>query len=251
MEQRKHPRVQLPLLVELKHPALPHNRHIARDISDGGVFVHMQPPATVRVGAKMRLTLLDPISVDNQPSPTVDVKVVRIAEDGLGMAFVNKTSQHLWESVERLREELAVGRDYFQVHQSALVLSKANELLIVQQNGRWGFPGHYLMVGENWRQALADALHQQLGLPAADVQRPFAGDSSATAEIPEAAVYRIFIIVDSDTADITLPTHSPYSNFRWVDRRRDLEEATFGNDDLRQLAMQVLDWARNERINDQ
>ncbi len=32
MEQRKHPRVQLPLLVELKHPALKSSRHIARNI---------------------------------------------------------------------------------------------------------------------------------------------------------------------------------------------------------------------------
>lgn len=251
MEQRKHPRVQLPLLVELKHPALPRQRHIARDISEGGVFVHMQPPASIRPGAKMRLTLLDPISVDNQPSPTVDVQVVRVEEDGLGMAFVNKASRHLWQSVERLREELAVGRDYFQVHQSALLLSQDKELLIVQQNGRWGFPGHYLIVGENWEQALAASLRQQLGLPAVHVRRPFAGDTSAAAEVPEAAVYRVFILVTSETSNVTLATDSPYSSFRWVDRRRDLEESTFGADQLRQLAIDVLDWAQNEHINGQ
>lgn len=242
MEQRKHPRVQLPLLVELKHPALRRTRHIARDISEGGVFVHMEPPASITTGAKIRLTLLDPISVDNQPSPTVEMRVMRVEEDGLAMVFVNKTSQHLWQSVERLREELAIGRDYFQVHQSALLLSPANDLLIVQQNGRWGFPGHYLIVGDDWRQALETCIGDQLGLSPVHIQRMFSGDSSAPTEMPEAAVYRVFVLVNTDSAEVTLPADAAYSNHRWVARRRDLDAITFGTDQLRQLAIDVLDW---------
>ena len=242
MEQRKHPRVQLPLLVELKHPALPRNRHIARDISEGGVFVHMDPPASIRLGAKMHLTLLDPISVDNQPSPTVEMRVVHVEKDGLGMAFVNKTSQHLWQSVERLRQELAIGRDYFQVHQSALLLSASNEVLIVQQNGRWGFPGHYLIVGENWREALETCINDQLGLETIEIQRMFSGDASATTEMPEAAVYRVFILVATQSTAVELKKDSTYSNHRWISRRRDLDDVTFGSDHLRQLAFDVLDW---------
>ena len=242
MEQRKHPRVQLPLLVELKHPALQLSRHIARDISEGGVFVHMQPPPSISAGAKMRLTLLDPIKVENQPSPTVEVQVVRVEQNGLGVEFVNKTSRHLWESVERLRNELAIGRDYFQVHQSALVFSQTDELLIVQQNGRWGFPGHFLVVGDDWRQALQARLSEQIGLTTAQVQRIFSGESTARSEIPEAAIYRVFILVKSPDAAVTLLPDGPYSDYRWLARPRELEALTFGSELLRQQAADALEW---------
>lgn len=208
----------------------------------------MDPPESVIAGAKMRLTLLDPISVDNQPSPTVEMKVARVDENGLGLSFVNKTSEHLWASVERLRDELAIGRDYFQVHQSALVLSPAKDLLLVQQNGRWGFPGHYLIVGDNGRQALQAYLEDQLGLGQVRVQRMFSGETSSVAEMPEAAVYRVFVLVESDQTELTLPDDSIYSSHRWVARRRDLDEMTFGTDQLRQLAIDVLDWPHSEAI---
>ena len=241
MEQRKHPRVQLPLLVELNHPALRRTRHLARDISQGGVFVHMQPPDSIKPGAKVRLTLLDPMSIDNQPSPTVELEVKRVEENGLGMAFVNKTSQHLWHSVERLREELQVGRDYFQVYQGALVTRESGQLLLVQQTGRWGFPGHYLVVGEQSKSALEVALASQLGLADARVEGIVDTYTQGTEEIPEAAVYRVFLRVSTSIAEPTLDADSTYSNYRWVGRHRDIEELTFGDEQLRTLARQLLD----------
>ncbi len=250
MEQRRHPRVQLPLLVELKHPALRRHRHIARDISEGGIFVHMEPPASIRPGAKMRLTLLDPISIEHQPTPTVEVEVVRVEAHGLGMRFVNKTSRHLWQSVERLREELAIGRDYFQVHQGALLISPAHELLIVQQNGRWGFPGHYLVVGDDWRDAMQQYLAEHLGAANTRVCRLFSGDTRSAAEMPEAAVYRVFILVTTQSERIELSDSVPYSNHRWVSRRRDLEELTFATDPLRQIAVEALQWANHESLDE-
>ena len=97
MEQRKHPRVQLPLLVELHHPSLPQGklRCVARDVSKGGVYVHFDQPPTLIPGAKLRLTLLNPSQVESQPTPTVEMMVARTEPTGLGLAFVNATSQHL------------------------------------------------------------------------------------------------------------------------------------------------------------
>jgi len=66
MEQRRFPRIQLPLLVELKHPTLGARRCIARDISEGGVFVHTDNPQ-VKPGAKVKVTLQNTLSV--KPSP--------------------------------------------------------------------------------------------------------------------------------------------------------------------------------------
>ena len=66
--------------------------------------------------------------------------------------------------------------------------------------------------------------------------------------MPEAAVYRIFILATSATSDVNLPEDSAYSNYRWVARRRDLEVVTFATDQTRQLAIEVLDWANNDAV---
>ena len=113
MEQRTHPRIRLPLLVEIQHPSIGKRRCTARDVSEGGIFV-MVRNHSFAVGAKLRLTSLNPNQVDSQPTPTVDMEVKHVDENGVGLAFVNRTSRHLWETVKRLRDELEIGRDYFQ-----------------------------------------------------------------------------------------------------------------------------------------
>ena len=104
MERRQHPRVQIPLLVGIKHPSIGQIRAMARDASEGGIFVHLDDPKIKR-GAKLKVTLLNSNSVDNQPTPTVDMEVQRVEADGIGLAFTNTTGTHLWTSVQRLREE--------------------------------------------------------------------------------------------------------------------------------------------------
>jgi len=264
MEQRAHPRVQLPLLVELQHPSLGRGRalkgergagserHIARDISEGGVFVFLDVPPSIKPGAKIRLTLLNATSVEHQPTPTVDMIVKRVEDDGLGLAFVNQTSRYLWQSVERLRDELAIGRDYFQVHQSALVINERGQLLIVQQHGKWGFPGKYLIVGEEWQTAIKDLLARTFGLSQMNVIKVLGADSSSSIDLPEAAVFKTFVLICGDSAQFSAEANAEtagtprYRNIRWVDRKRDLEELTFVDEELRHLAHQALDWAGAE-----
>ena len=271
MEQREHPRVQMPLLVELQHPSLSRGRsldrgresisdqdaggansgrYIARDISEGGVFVHLDVPPSIRPGTKLRLTLLNPSSVESQPTPTVDMVVKRVEDNGLGLEFVNKTSRHLWQSVERLRDELAVGRDYFQVHQSALVINEAAQLLIVQQHGKWSFPGDYLIVGEDWQSAIKGFLASTFGLDELEVVQMLNADSGGTFDLPEAAVFKVFVLVSANLAGAVEEADNKksqrYRNTRWIDSKRDVEELTFASDDLRRLARRALDWAGSE-----
>ncbi len=271
MEQREHPRVQLPLLVELQHPSLARarslgrepsktgeraagaGRYIARDISEGGVFVHLDVPPSLKPGMKLRLTLLNPTSVENQPTPTVDMVVKRVEDNGLGLAFVNKTSRHLWHSVERLRDELAVGRDYFQVHHSAAVVNGQGQLLVLQQHGKWSFPGEYLIVGEEWQSAIKSYLASTFGLTDLNVIRVLSADSGPTFDLPEAAVFKIFVLISADSAGFSLNESSTkknqnqrYRDSRWVDRKRDVEELAFVNDEQRRLAHLALEWASNE-----
>jgi hypothetical protein len=241
MEQRAHPRVQLPLLVELQHPALGKRRCTARDISEGGIFVNIDDHP-ITSGAKLKLTLLNPNQVDQQPTPTVDMTVTRVENDGLGLQFVNKTSRHLWQSVQRLRKELQVGRDYFQVYVSAIAMNEDGKILLVQEHGKWTYPGHYLVVGEDWREAISNTLTKDFALTGVHVQRLCDMSSSRNHDLPEAAAMKLHVQLSVDDSDFAVSDAASYRNHRWISRRRDIEELTFRDDLERDLAIEALAW---------
>lgn len=235
MEQRRYPRIQLPLLVELKHPTLGTLRCTAKDISEGGVFVHTDKPQ-VKPGAKVKLTLQNTLSVDTQPTPTVEMEVKRVQEDGLGLAFVNATGRHLWQSVERLRSELAIGKDYFQVHLNVVLINPDNAILLAQLHGKWTFPATFLTVGQDWQAALGAFLASEFGITVTDVGQILAMNSLGYPELPEAAVVDLYVEAGAADDRCTLAKGSRYRATRWTDRRRDIEEITFARDQVRDLA---------------
>ncbi len=249
MEQRKHPRVQLPLLVELHHPSLPEGklRCVARDVSRGGVYVHFDQPPTLIPGAKLRLKLMNPSQVESQPTPTVEMVVARTEPTGLGLAFVNATSQHLWTSVERLRDELAIGRDYFQVFQGAVVVNDLDQLLLVQQHGKWGFPGEYLVVGEDAETALKAMLTRRFDLADLNVDHVLKVGSGSSIDLPEAAVFQVYHRVTTSTSEISSTATETYRKVRWVENRRSVAQMAFVSKDLRELANAALLWAAERR----
>lgn len=244
MERRKHPRIQLPLLVELQHPSIGRRNCVARDISEGGVFVLIDD-VPLKTGAKIKLTIRSANTVDAQPTPTVELEVVRVEEDGLGCRFVNRTSRHLWESVERLRSELAVGRDYFQLHVCAACLNEMGRLLIVQQNGRWTFPGTYLTVGEDWRESLTQMLSQRFSLTVkpSDMQLMTLETESNT-DVPEAAVAKLFAVMRTDASRFAFKPGEHYKASRWLQNPRMVDELTFTDELTRGLAGEAFRWLR-------
>ncbi len=244
-EYRSHPRVQIPLLVELQHPSLGKIRCVARDVSEGGVYVYLED-TPMHSGAKLKLTLLNPDAVHNQPMPTVEMQVVRSDSQGIGLAFINKTGKHLWDSVERFRSELAIGRDYFQIHLSPLTLNAKGQLLVVQQHGKWLFPGEYLVVGENWKDSLQQSLREKFALSTLAIEHAFDMAATGAEDMPEAATMKIYVLVRVDAKGFTLPADSSYRNFRWVDNLRDLKEITFGDEQDRQVAAKALAWQHRE-----
>ena len=227
MEQREHARIQIPLLVNLSHPAIGSQQTTVRDVSEGGVFV-MLPEPTINVGAKVKLRLVSVLPTDTQPTPMVELEVRRTTPEGLGLAFVNKSAQHLWHTAQRLRSELAIGRDYFQLHQSIAIRNDAKGLLLVQQNGKWMLPGLYLVVGQNSTFALQDYCQDELGL-ALTSQRitPVAVDSAPDISLGEAATYSVVFTGHTDSVEPTLAEQSDLRDWRWVVRSKDLTEATF------------------------
>ena len=141
-EKRQYPRISIPLLVEIKHPILGSRRCIASNVSAGGLFVTFDDgvdTAGIKVQSRLKASLVNTNQVEPHPTPTVDMVVMRVESNGLGLKFANETSRFLWESAERRRVELAIGRDYFQVHVSALI-SRDRRLLLVERKGRWVFP---------------------------------------------------------------------------------------------------------------
>jgi hypothetical protein len=245
MEKRRHPRIQLPLLVELQHPSIGRQDCVARDISEGGVFVELESPK-IHVGATVKLTLKSPNTVDSQPTPTVTMEVRRVEEDGLGMAFVNRTSRHLWESVERLRDELAVGRDYFQIHVSGLVIREDGRLLVVQQSGRWTFPGTYLVVGDHWQRALSAMLTRRFSLEVPEkVLMVRAMHTESAMALPEAAVARLFALAPAAAGTFRFEPGDRYRECRWLANERKANELTFVDEVTRQEALAALNWARD------
>jgi hypothetical protein len=239
MEQREHPRIQIPLLVELSHPAIGLLNTIARDISEGGLFVHLPNPQ-IKVGGKIKLRLMTILPTDTQVTPTVEMQVIWVSDEGLGLAFTNRTAEHLWKSVRRLRDELEIGRDYFQIHQSLAVANPSKGLLLVQQDGKWLFPGHYLTVGENATNAILEFAESELGLSLSGRLLAYATDSSPEIAITEAATYSVIFSIEVDKPKVKLTNDSEYRDWRWLAKHRDLNEITFASDQQRVEAKQIL-----------
>jgi ADP-ribose pyrophosphatase YjhB (NUDIX family) len=228
--------------VELSHPAIGRKSCIARDISEGGVFVQIET-RDIRPGATIKLTLLNSSTLDTQPTPTVDMEVKRVEESGLGLAFRNRTSRHLWESVERLRDELAVGRDYFQLHVAGLAVNERGRLLIVQQNGKWTFPGTYLVVGDEWRDALTRLLTDRFSLELTESPLEIlALETESSEAIPEAAVAKLFAITRVDAGHFSFASGDRYKDSRWLQNPRMIDELTFADDLTRRQAAAAFRW---------
>lgn len=235
MEQREHIRIQIPLGVEISHPAIGTIQTTARDISEGGVFVNLVEQK-IKVGAKLKVKVLNLLDTDTQHTPAVDMQVARVTETGLGLSFTNKTAEHLWQSVERLREELQVGRDYFQVHQAAVLYNRPMGILLVQQDGKWLLPGHYLVVGEIGEQALRNYLLSALGLNVQSALTPLIADSAADISVLEAATFRVIYTAQVDDTELTMQEDTAIRDSRWVYKPRDLKELTFASEIQREAA---------------
>ena len=186
-------------------------------------------------------------TVDSQPTPTVDMEIVRLEADGLGCRFVNRTSRHLWESVVRLRDELAIGRDYFQLHVFAACLNEMGRLLIVQQNGRWTFPGTYLVVGDDWRQSLSQMLAERfsLGVEPAELHL-MTLETESNPDVPEAAVAKIYAVTRVDGSRFAFAPGERYKSSRWLQNPRMVDELTFTDDVTRGLAGEAFRWLREQ-----
>jgi hypothetical protein len=83
--KRQHLRTRVTVKFKLFHPALGERTVTTRDVSDGGVFLILDDPGVLPVGAK----ITGQVQGLMEDAPMVDMEVVRFEAAGLGLRFVN------------------------------------------------------------------------------------------------------------------------------------------------------------------
>lgn len=242
MEQRQQPRISVPIEVDLNHASIGTVQTVTRDVSASGIFAAIPQgvnAANVPHGSTVRVTMRNLPMIEPGPTPTVMMRVTRVDSDGLALEFANRSNAHLWNSVERVRRELAVGRDLFQIHQSALVVSDEGQLLVVNEAGRWLFPGAYLETDAPAIEAMDTFLQTELDVRDARMVSPLQ-TLSMRRPASEATVFSVFYRYSARQHDLVLAADSNYREARWVSRRMEIEELTFSDEALRPLAYRAL-----------
>ena len=84
--KRKHPRKEIKVSVELTFLDEPYTIVTTRDISEGGMFIEVRPADKFPIGELVNVHYLDPL--DNDSDKFKDAVIVRVANDGIGISFV-------------------------------------------------------------------------------------------------------------------------------------------------------------------
>lgn len=84
-EKRAHKRKLVNASIHLFHDSFGEIESIARDISNGGVFVIVQPEHEIAIGEQLQMRLLD----SSDPNVLFNVQVVRHDKGGMGLMFLN------------------------------------------------------------------------------------------------------------------------------------------------------------------
>lgn len=83
--KRKHPRLPLPMQVEVSVENQQPVIMKTRDMSDGGVFLEENKNIILQMGVKLTLKVIE--SVQGDEPPEISATVVRVAEDGVAVQF--------------------------------------------------------------------------------------------------------------------------------------------------------------------
>ncbi len=227
MEQRQNPRVRVPTVVEVFHISFGRVTTTIRDASESGMFVVMEHPA-LALGAKVKIRHTRVSSVDHHATPQVEAVVRRVEDNGFGVEFVSVAGAHLWSCVQRQREELQIGQDYFQVHQSVAVQDEQGRVLVVQQQGMWGLPGHFLRVGDDAAEATSVYFQQAFGLKL-DIGVVLDQTTEHNAQAAEAAVFRSVFHARAMHQKATLLPGLGYRSMNWLSADRSSDDLTFAS----------------------
>lgn len=84
--QRRHPRKEIKVSVELTFLDEPYTIVTTRDISEGGMFIEVKPTDVFPIGELVSIHYLNPLK-DNEDT-FKDAAIVRVVEDGIAISFI-------------------------------------------------------------------------------------------------------------------------------------------------------------------
>ncbi len=84
--QRRYPRHQIKVSVELTFLDEPYNIVNTRDISEGGMFIEVESAEKFPLGEMVHVHYLDPLH--NDEDTFKDAIIVRVQDDGIAISFI-------------------------------------------------------------------------------------------------------------------------------------------------------------------
>ncbi len=84
--QRRYPRTEVKVSVELTFLDEPYNIVNTRDISEGGMFIEVETSAKFPLGELVHVHYLDPLN--NDEDTFKDAIIVRVVDDGIAISFI-------------------------------------------------------------------------------------------------------------------------------------------------------------------
>lgn len=94
-EMRRHRRMNIPMRLQLSHPALGVMELLTRDISDGGVFILLDegfnlPLFELPLGEKVQVRSLGLGADQNETGEVLTMSIVRQGTDGVGLQLLDQ-----------------------------------------------------------------------------------------------------------------------------------------------------------------
>lgn len=99
-ERRRYKRKLINARVKLYHPSIDAIEGTTRDISDGGLFITIQPVPDVKPGDEVKLLLLESAN----PGVIFTMRVIRKEQQGLGLQFESFEEGGRKGSIRELRK---------------------------------------------------------------------------------------------------------------------------------------------------
>lgn len=87
-EKRQYVRIEVPMPVEVTHPELGTFELVTADLCEGGVFLKARPEQCPAVGERITIKVKGGVLGGTDEPPTVEARVVRVTEKGMGVAFL-------------------------------------------------------------------------------------------------------------------------------------------------------------------
>lgn len=87
-EKRRHVRIEVPMPVEVTHPALGTVELVTADLSDSGVFLKCAPEQCPELGDEITIKVKGGVLGGGDEPPLVPARVVRVTDEGMGVEFL-------------------------------------------------------------------------------------------------------------------------------------------------------------------